>query len=158
MTKIPLTRIAAEQEKAEALRAAVRSVRLPEEGPRKLADLEDTRRFYDFIRDPSVSEPIYTLPKPITPASTRAFIERHMEEQLRGEGLLMLEIGARDRVAGYHDFQFWPEWSACEVGGAINRELQSMGVGGGGTRPSSYWEIGKAAWRAVRNENAETSG
>ena len=33
-------------------------------------------------------------------------------------------------VNAYHDIQVWPQWSACELGGAIRRDLQSSGKGG----------------------------
>jgi RimJ/RimL family protein N-acetyltransferase len=139
MTKIPLTRIAANKTKAEAIRAAVRAVRLPDGDRRKLAGREDAERFYDFIRDPAVSDIIYTLPKPVTLASTNAFIERHMNEQQRGEGLLMLDLDETGAVAGYHDVQFWPEWSACELGGAIHPNRQSAGQGGKGAAMAFNW-------------------
>jgi RimJ/RimL family protein N-acetyltransferase len=203
MTKIPLTRVLAEKGKAEAIRAAVRAVRLPDGAPRKLAQREDAEPFYDFIRNPAVSESIYTLPKPVTLGSTSVFIERHIDEQARGEGLLMLDIDEAGVVVGYHDIQFWPEWSACELGGAIHPDRQNKGEGGkgaamafswlfemigvdlicetaaldnirtahllerlgfvkkgiieselpgGGKRPSSYWEMTKAAWQTRKNE------
>jgi len=139
MTQIPLTRVLADRQKAEGIRAAVRAVRLPDGGRRKLAGCEDAELFHDFICDPAVSNSIYTLPKPVTLASTKAFIERHIDEQARGEGLLMLDIDESGAVTGYHDFQFWPDWSACELGGAVRPDRQSKGEGRKGAALAFDW-------------------
>lgn len=142
MAAIPLTRHAASAEKAAAIRAAVRAVALAPDGRRTVATVADAARFFELIRDPSVSAPIYTLPKPVTLASARAFIERHVEEHARGEGLLILDLDEAGAVAGYHDIQFWPDWSAAELGGAIRPDRQNAGHGGAGASAAFEWLFG----------------
>lgn len=92
-----------------------------------------------LIADPRVSDPIYTLPKPPTLEAARAFIEHHIEEQRRGEGLLILDVDERGAVAGYHDIQFWPKWAACELGGAIRPDQQGSGSGTAGAAMAFDW-------------------
>lgn len=139
MTAIPLTRIPAPPEKAEAIRAAVRAVALPEGGRRRLARESDAEGFYALIADPLVSDPIYTLPKPPTPEKVREFIRRHEEERARGEGLLILDTDENGRVAGYHDIRVWPEWAAAELGGALRPDIQGGGAGGRGAAAAFDW-------------------
>jgi len=139
VTKLPLTRIKATAEKADAIRDAVRRVSFPADGRRRLGAVEDAPAFLALIADPSVSGPIYTLPKPPTLDGARAFIARHADERARGEGLLILEFDENGAVAGYHDIQFWPEWSACELGGAIRPDRQGEGRGGAGAAAAFDW-------------------
>lgn len=139
MTKLPLTRTLATQAKAAAIRNAVRAVSFPAAGRRRLADAEIAPAFFELIADPCVSDPIYTLPKPPTLQSTRAFIENHQAEQARGEGLLILDLDEADAVVGYHDIQFWPEWAAAELGGAIRPDRQGGGAGTLGAAQAFDW-------------------
>lgn len=139
MATIPLTRVNAPAEKAGAIRAAVRAVSFPADAARRFAQEEDAPAFYDLIADPRVSGPVYTLPNPPTLDAARAFIERHIEEHQRGEGLLIFDCDAAGAIAGYHDIQFWPEWAAAEIGGAIRPDRQSMGAGGAGAAAAFEW-------------------
>ncbi len=200
MTKIPLTRIPASPEKREAIRNAVRIAESAPGGMR-LATPADTDALTALVIDPRISDPIYSLPKPITRDSIGAFIARHIQERARGEGLLLVALDGSDAAAGYHDIQFWPEWAACELGGAIRPDRQGGHTGadgaaaafdwlfddigvdlicetaaldnirtakllerigfrykgeieselpGGRVRPSHYWEMTQADWRAAR--------
>jgi len=145
MTQIPLTRLKAEPEKAAAIRRAVSAVSFPPGGARRIATVADAPAFHDFIADPLVSNPIYTLPKPPTPEGARAFIERHAAEKACGEGLLIFETDATGAVIAYHDLQFWPEWAAAELGGAIQSARQGSGAGSAGAAAAFGWlfnEIG----------------
>jgi RimJ/RimL family protein N-acetyltransferase len=42
-------------------------------------------------------------------------------------------------VAAYHDIQFWPQWAACELGGAIRIDRQGAGAGVGGAATAFNW-------------------
>jgi RimJ/RimL family protein N-acetyltransferase len=132
MTALPLTRVAASPETAAAIRDAVRAVAFPPRAPRRLARESDAEGFYALIADPQVSDPIYTLPKPPTLEKARDFIRRHADERRRGEGLLLFDIDGAGRIAGYHDIQVWPQWSAAELGGAIRPDIQGAGAGSRG--------------------------
>ena len=139
MAEIPLTRHPTSAEKAAAIRAAVRAVTFPAGANRRLAREDDAPAFHDLIADPRVSGPVYTLPKPPTLEAADAFIKRHIEEHQRGEGLLIFEYDAAGAIGGYHDIQFWPEWAAAEIGGAIRPDRQSMGAGGAGAAAAFNW-------------------
>ncbi|MFN3959642.1 MAG: GNAT family N-acetyltransferase [Parvularculaceae bacterium] len=142
MAAIPLTRIPASPEKARAIRAALRAVAFPAAGARIIAAAPDADRFFALIKDPAISAPIYTLPKPVTLETSLAFITRHIEEKARGEGLLILDLDENGAVAGYHDIQIWPEWSAAELGGAIRTDRQGAGQGGAGAAAAFAWLFG----------------
>lgn len=139
MTKIPLTRLEAAPEKSASIRAAVRSVSFPAESRKRLAAAADTAAFHDLIADPRVSAPIYTLPKPPTLEAAGAFIRRHIDEQARGEGLLVFDFDETGALAGYHDIQVWPEWAAAELGGAIRPDRQCGGAGTAGAAVAFDW-------------------
>jgi len=139
MADIPLTRIAATPEKSDAIRNAVRAASFPAGQGRRLATVADADAFFALIADPRVSDPIYTLPKPPTLQKARAFIERHDGEQRRGEGLLILEFDGAGAVVGYHDIQVWPQWAACELGGAIHPDRQGGGAGTAGAAMAFDW-------------------
>jgi len=144
MTKLPLTRNPASDEKQKAIRNAVRRVRaLP--AIAELATREHARALFLLLADPAISDPIYTLPKPVTRVSVGAFIDRHLEERDRGEGLLLIALDDQEAAAAYHDIQFWPQWAACELGGAIRGDLQNAGAGVKGAAAAFGWlfdEIG----------------
>ncbi|VAW02269.1 hypothetical protein MNBD_ALPHA05-314 [hydrothermal vent metagenome] len=144
MTKIPLTRRQASAEHAEAIRNAVRTA---ETMPCRahVATQANTDALTALLIDPQISDPIYSLPKPITRNAVSAFIDRHQQERARGEGLLMIVDDGEKAAAGYYDIQFWPEWAACELGGAIRPDRQGAHTGMDGAASAFDWlfdEIG----------------
>jgi RimJ/RimL family protein N-acetyltransferase len=139
MTALPRTRIPASAQKAAAIREAVRRADFPATGHRRLAGEGDASGFLRLIADPSIGERIYTLPRPATLATVRDFIARHVEERIRGEGLLICEFDEEGDVEAYNDFRFWPEWAACELGGAIRPDRQGAGRGGAGAAAAFQW-------------------
>lgn len=139
MTELPLTRISASAEKAAAIRAAVRAVAFPPGAPARLARIEDAGAFFSLVADPGVSGPIYTLPKPISLDACRDFIARHVDEQARGEGLLIFTLDNEGAIGGYHDIEVWPQWSAADLGGAIRPDLQGSGRGREGAQRAFDW-------------------
>jgi len=138
MTAIPLTRILASEEKQDQIRRAVqRASEIP--GLARLAQRDDAQIFTDLLSDPKISEPIYTLPPEITLNSIDHFIAEHLAERERGEGLLMIGVDEQGEVDAYHDVKIWPQWSACELGGAIRRNRQNSGQGGAGALTAFNW-------------------
>ena len=138
MTAIPLTRILASEEKQDQIRRAVQ--RASEiSGLARLAQRDDAQIFTDLLSDPKISEPIYTLPPEITLNSIDHFIAEHLAERERGEGLLMIGVDEQGEVDAYHDVKIWPQWSACELGGAIRRNRQNSGQGGAGALTAFNW-------------------
>ncbi len=138
MTLIPLTRIEASARKQNAIRNAVRAI---ENAPRggRVATLDDTDALTALLADPRISDPIYSLPKPVTRDRISTFICNHLQEQQRGEGVLLIAKDGDEAAANYKDIQFWPEWSACELGGAIRVDLQGGHAGERGATASFEW-------------------
>ena len=137
MTELPLTRIAVSRDKQLRIREAVsKADKLADLA--RLASLDDVEALTALLADPEISGPIYTLPSKINPHTVQSFIERHLAERERGEGLLMVSI---DEVAlsAYHDIQVWPQWGACELGGAVRRDRQNRGQGGSGALIAFNW-------------------
>lgn len=141
MAGIPITRREYPTEKQQAIRAAVRSATgIANEANRsRLATIEDAQLFYDFLKDPAVHEPIYTLPRPLTLAAVRSFIADHLNQRDKGEGLLFLNCDADGAIRGYVDIEVWPQWAAGEMGGALAKANQSQGRGSAGVRLSFTW-------------------
>lgn len=135
--ELPITRIPASPEKAEAIRCAVRlATRL---GDSRLARMEDAGGLFALLSDPAVHAPIYTLPRPLTGRSVEDFIETHILEREAGIGLLFVREGEDGRVMGYSDVQVWPEFAAGELGGALHPSLHGQGSGARGAAASFAW-------------------
>lgn len=138
MSNIPLTRNTVDKTKDQAIREAVSNAQTLS-GLARLATQDDVEIFTELLSDPKISRAIYTLPPQINHDSVAAFIDQHLEERERGEGLLMIGVGEDERVNAYHDIQFWPQWGACELGGAIRSDRQNSGQGGSGALEAFGW-------------------
>lgn len=99
----------------------------------------DTAALTEMLSDPQISQPIYTLPTKINHQTVAAFIAQHLDERERGEGLLMVGTDAESRATAYYDIQVWPEWAACELGGAVSSKYQNSGRGGSGALEAFTW-------------------
>ena len=141
MTSIPITRTPVPEAKAAAIRAAVAGATSlgPDSGASRLATLEDAAAFHEFLSNPQIHAPIYTLPRPLTVDSVRAFIAGHQREREQGTGLLFLTIDELGRISGYSDLCLWPEWAAGELGGALHPDRQGQRRGVEGARQSFGW-------------------
>jgi len=141
MTSIPITRTPVPEAKAAAIRAAVAGATSlgSDSGASRLATLEDAAAFHAFLGDPQIHAPIYTLPRPLTVESVRAFIADHQNEREQGKGLLFLTIDEQGRIAGYSDICIWPDWAAGELGGALHPDRQGQRRGVEGARQSFGW-------------------
>lgn len=138
MSELPITRVAASTEKQNRIRNAVRQVESLA-GIGRLAREQDVDALTALLADPHISGQIYTLPGVINHDTIATFSEQHLAERERGEGLLMVSIDEGGMASGYHDIQFWPQWAACEFGGAIRRERQNTGQGGAGAAAVFSW-------------------
>jgi|ETNmetMinimDraft_28_1059901.scaffolds.fasta_scaffold12785_2 RimJ/RimL family protein N-acetyltransferase len=138
MTDIPLTRNTASKEKESQIRNAVRNAEnIPELAC--LARENDVDALTFLLEDPLISIPIYTLPDQINRNTVANFIERHLLERERGEGLLMISTDEDGGASAYHDIKIWPQWAACELGGAIRRDRQNTGHGSSGATIAFRW-------------------
>lgn len=138
---IPLTRRPAGEARAAEIRAAVRTAEaMPSSGASsRLARPEDAAALHAFFSDPAVHAPIYSLPRPLTEATVRAFIEEHLVLRERGEGLLFISLDEAGAIAGYSDVQIWPDWAAGELAGGLRPDRQSAGRGAAGAMASFDW-------------------
>lgn len=133
-----MTRLLATAQKQAAIKDAVsKATEIP--GLAQLASLTDADALTDLLCDPEISSPIYTLPKPINRETVSQFIAQHNEERASGRGLLFISVDDGNTAAAYHDIQFWPQWAACELGGAIRTDRQGAGAGVGGAATAFNW-------------------
>lgn len=141
MAGIPLTRTQISPEREAEIRANVKSMTgLPgvEDGSR-LAQPQDAPAMLRFLSDPAVFAPIYSLPRPLTEETLKAWIEDHLRERDEGTGLLFIREDEDGELTGYSDFQIWPQWAAGELGGALRADRQSKGQGAAGAKNSFTW-------------------
>lgn len=141
MSELPLTRKRTSPQREVEIREAVRSANEVPGPPRaaQLATLSDAEAFYDFLSDPDIHRPIYSLPRPLTVETVRGFIAEKLQERDRGEGLLFLRFNDMREVIGYSDFEVWPKWGAGDLGGALRKDQQGKGVGLRGLITSFTW-------------------
>ena len=126
MAELPLTRVAVDTEKQAYIRDAVSKAENLA-GIAHIARDKDVDALTALLADPQISEPIYTLPSLINHDTVAAFIDRHLDERKRGEGLLMVGTDESGVASAYHDIRIWPQWAACELGGAMRRDRQNTG-------------------------------
>ena len=141
MSSIPITRTPVPQNQAAAIKAAVASATsiATENASSRLAQVDDAAILHEFLGDPQIHAPIYTLPRPLTVDSVRAFIANHEAQREQGTGLLFLNFDQQGRIVGYSDICVWPEWAAGELGGAIHPDRQGQRRGVNGARQSFDW-------------------
>lgn len=140
MSAPPKTALAATPEEAAAIRAAVRDPDLATLGDgRVVASEADAEALAAFLADPAVSDPIYDLPRPITPQTVRNWIAACAAERERGEGLLTVTRDESGEMISYSKFTVWPERSSAELAGAMRASRQGGGQGGQGARGAFGW-------------------
>lgn len=139
--EIPITRHAVSDERASDIRRRVREARTLGDAPdaSRLARLEDAPALHVLLSDPAVHAPIYTLPRPLTEASVREFIQSHLDQQEAGTGILFVRAAEDGRIMGYSDVQVWPNWAAGELGGALHPSEHNKGQGTRGAVASFNW-------------------
>lgn len=140
-SNIPFTRNEVPRLKAENIRKAVRAATTitTENEYSRLAVKDDAEIFHQFLSDPKIHAPIYTLPRPLTVEAVRTFIAEHDAERASGVGLLFLNFNAAEQIGGYIDITIWPHWAAGELGGAVHPDRQGERRGIAGARLSFDW-------------------
>lgn len=141
MPQIPITRHPVPDEKAAAIGDSVATATAikTENASSRLAEPEDATIFHEFLSDPQIHAPIYTLPRPLTVDAVRDFINDHLAQREKGIGLLFLNFDDQGRIGGYTDICIWPQWAAGELGGAVHPDRQGKGRGIEGARHSFDW-------------------
>ena len=132
----PKTKLAVSNAEATRIRTHIRGARMFTGvfGKSRLATIEDAPSVLELLKDERVSADVYTLPRPFSLQNVRAWIEGHERQAKAGEGLLMCAINEAGQVISITDFQFWPQYSACEFGGVIAAHLQSKSYGTTGVK------------------------
>lgn len=129
---IPKTRTVVCDEEAERLRNVVRNAELMNGriAGARVARLEDAEALAGLLGHESIGPRIYTMPSPINADTMSAFIEDHLMQRARGEGILFASFNALGQATAYFDVELWPQWSICKFGGAVKAERQGRGFGG----------------------------
>lgn len=96
----------------------------------RVARLEDAKALAGLLSHESIGPRIYTLPNPINAMTMAAFIEDHLRQRERGEGILFVSFNTRGDATAYFDVELWPQWSVAKFGGAVKAERQGRGFGG----------------------------
>src|SRR5690606_14412211 len=78
----------------------------------------------------SIGPRIYTMPDSINEAAMADFIDDHLLQRARGDGILFAAFNAAGEATAYFDVEVWPHWSAAKFGGAVKAERQGRGFGG----------------------------
>jgi RimJ/RimL family protein N-acetyltransferase len=130
--QIPKTRIAAARAEAERLCAFVRGAEFMNGriAGARVARREDAPALAALLSHESIGPRIYTMPNPINAETMTDFIETHLTERTRGEGILFASFNGAGEATAYFDVQVWPEWSVAKFGGAVKAERQGRGFGG----------------------------
>ena len=141
LVSTPVTRNFVSASRAEAIRTAVRTATsmATDNDVSRLAAPEDAELFYDFLKDPAVHAPIYSLPTDLSIGSVANFIQAFVNERAAGTGLLFLNFNAAGELGGYTDLTVWPEWAAGELGGAVHPDRQGQRRGIAGAKLAFSW-------------------
>jgi RimJ/RimL family protein N-acetyltransferase len=130
--QVPKTRIAVPCEEADRLRDFVRRAEFMNGriAGARIARRCDGAALAGLLAHESIGPRIYTMPNPINAVTMTGFIEHHLKERARGEGILFVSFNAAGEATAYFDVQVWPEWSIAKFGGAVKPERQGRGFGG----------------------------
>jgi len=91
----------------------------------RLARPEHAAGLTELLADLRVSDPIYGLPRPITPRSISDWIAGARRKRVDGEGLLVVMLDDGGEVCGHSCFTVWPERSAPELAGGYRADLRA---------------------------------
>jgi RimJ/RimL family protein N-acetyltransferase len=129
---IPKTRTLASCDEACRLREFVRCAGLMNGriAGARVARPGDAEALAEFLSHESIGPHIYTMPSPIDATTMGAFIEEHLLQKARGEGILFASFNSAGQATAYFDVELWPQWSICKFGGAVRAERQGRGFGG----------------------------
>lgn len=132
MADIPKTRTCVSSEEAERLRAFVRQAELMNGriAGARVARREDAAALAGLLAHESIGPRIYTMPNPINAETMGRFIDDHLMQRARGDGILFVSFNGQGEATAYFDVELWPQWSIAKFGGAVKAERQGRGFGG----------------------------
>lgn len=132
MAAIPKTRTEVSGEEQRRLRDFVRQAEWMNGriAGARVARPGDAEALAGLLAHESIGPRIYTMPNPINETTMRVFIEDHLVQRERGEGILFVSFNADGEATAYFDVELWPQWSVAKFGGAVKAERQGRGFGG----------------------------
>ncbi len=132
MADIPKTRTIAADEEQRRLRDFVRQAEWMNGriAGARVARAEDAEALAGLLAHESIGPRIYTMPNPINTETMKVFIEDHLAQRERGDGILFVSFNADGEATAYFDVELWPQWSVAKFGGAVKAERQGRGFGG----------------------------
>ncbi len=132
MADIPKTRNCVSIEEAERLRAFVRHAELMNGriAGARVARRDDAAALAGLLAHESIGPRIYTMPNPINADTMSRFIDDHLMQRARGDGILFVSFNGQGEATAYFDVELWPQWSIAKFGGAVKAERQGRGFGG----------------------------
>jgi RimJ/RimL family protein N-acetyltransferase len=132
VSDIPKTRTHVSEQESRRLRDFVRSADLMNGriAGARVARREDAAALAGLLSHESIGPRIYTMPSPINAETMAVFIEDHLMQRARGDGILFLSFNPTGEATAYFDVELWPHWSICKFGGAVKAERQGRGFGG----------------------------
>ncbi len=145
MAEIPKTRTCVPADEAERLRDFTRNADLLNGriAGARVAQREDAAALADLLSDPSIGPRIYTMPSIIDAGSMSDFIEDHLMQRARGEGILFVSFNTEGAATAYFDLEVWPQWGAAKFGGAVRATRQGRGFGGACGLAAVEWCFGQ---------------
>ncbi len=143
-SEIPKTRTCVPAEEAERLRNVVRNAEWMNGriAGARVAEAADAAALAGLLSHESIGPRIYTMPSTINEMTMRGFIEDHLMQRARGDGVLFVSFNAAGEATAYFDVELWPEWSAAKFGGAVKAERQGRGFGGACGLAAVEWCFG----------------
>jgi len=132
LADIPKTRTCVSSEEAERLRTFVRQAELMNGriAGARVARREDAEALAGLLAHESIGPRIYTMPNPINAETMSRFIDDHLMQRARGDGILFVSFNGQGEATAYFDVELWPQWSIAKFGGAVKAERQGRGFGG----------------------------
>ncbi len=132
MADIPKTRIVVSDIEQKRLRDFVRDARWMNGriAGARVARPEDAAALAGLLAHETIGPRIYTMPNPINADTMRVFIEDHLAQRERGDGILFVSFNAAGEATAHFDVELWPQWSMAKFGGAVKAERQGRGFGG----------------------------
>jgi hypothetical protein len=104
-----MTRALASGEEARRLREFVRCAELMKGriAGARVARPEDAEELAQFLSHETIGPRIYTMPDPINACTMRAFIDDHLLQRARGEGILFVSFNSAGQATAYFDVELW---------------------------------------------------
>lgn len=145
MADIPKTRIAVSEVEADRLREFVRQSELMNGriAGARVAGRKDAAALAGLLAHESIGPKIYTMPSPINEATMAIFIEDHLLQRARGDGILFVSFNGAGEATAYFDVELWPQWSIAKFGGAVRAQRQGRGFGGACGLAAVEWCFGQ---------------